>query len=83
MVRLTTQSRHIHLPPPVAGEQPTPYDGQVKIEAEWARLFGLSKQLLHDRLARGWSVRDALVTKARIYRRLSAKEGAGDAVSGH
>lgn len=52
-------------------------DGDTKSLTEWCREQGISKQLVLDRIGRGWSEKDAVMKPARTYRRLngSAKDG--------
>lgn len=65
MVQLTSRNRYLYLEP---GSPPSPWDGSTKTLEEWQNLTGISKQLIRDRINRGWSVRSALLTKARNYR---------------
>lgn len=72
MAALSKASRHIYLPVATEGEEPTEYDGQTKTLAEWASITFLSKQLIWDRLNRGYSARQALFYPRRPYTRKSA-----------
>lgn len=38
------------------------YDGKTQTIAEWAREYGISYTMLYQRIRRGWSVEDALLT---------------------
>ena len=38
------------------------FDGETHTQAEWSRLTGLNRYLIHDRLERGWSVYRTLTT---------------------
>lgn len=45
------------------------FNGETHTQAEWSRLTGLSKDLIHDRLERGWSVCRTLTTPPKEYNR--------------
>jgi hypothetical protein len=53
-------------------------DGEEKCLFEWveiAKQWGVSRQLIQDRMARGWSVEDAVFTKPRKYAARGKSEG--------
>lgn len=41
------------------------WDGETHTISTWARMYGLSAHVLRKRLARGWSIRDALTHETR------------------
>lgn len=45
------------------------FDGETHTQAEWSRLTGLNRYLIHDRLERGWSVYRTLTTPPKEYNR--------------
>lgn len=49
-------------------------DGEQKILADWAREYGLSVELILDRIKRGWTEERAIVTPARKYRGVKAQD---------
>lgn len=42
------------------------FNGETHTQAEWTRITGLSKDIIHDRLERGWSVERTLTTPVMI-----------------
>lgn len=41
------------------------FQGEEHTEAEWARILGVKKSLISNRLARGWSVEDTLTKEVQ------------------
>lgn len=44
------------------------FQGETLTQSEWARRTGLSKEVIHSRLKRGWSIEEALTTPATVGR---------------
>ena len=74
MAQLSKNNNYLYLDPHKRGENgellepASPWDCEIKILQEWSDLTGNSKQLIKDRINRGWSIRDAILTKSRPYR---------------
>jgi hypothetical protein len=49
------------------GDEASSYDGQEHTLQEWSDITGNSKQLIRDRIMRGWSERRAILTPSRPY----------------
>lgn len=45
------------------------FNGEEHTQAEWARILGVKKSLIVNRLARGWTVEDALSREVQIHAR--------------
>lgn len=45
------------------------FDGISMTQSQWAEAMGLTKNVIHDRLARGWTIPDALTTPIDISKR--------------
>ena len=45
------------------------YNGEIKCLTEWAKITGLSRRTLVNRLRHGWSIENAITTPARHYNR--------------
>ena len=45
------------------------FNGEEHTQAEWARILGVKKSLIVNRLARGWTLEDALSREVQIHAR--------------
>lgn len=52
-------------------------DGERRMLSDWAREYGISRQLLFDRIRRGWDVELAVVTPPRKYNASGCKGRCG------
>lgn len=50
-------------------------NGVTKSLTEWSREYGISKQLIFNRLSCGWSETDAVTRPKGNYRRLGGQDG--------
>lgn len=44
------------------------YNGETHSEAEWARILGAERNVIHDRLKKGWSIERTLSTPVKHYK---------------
>jgi predicted DNA-binding transcriptional regulator AlpA len=58
------------------------FNGVTDSVSGWARRLGMNRMTLYDRLKRGWTIKDAIMTPANTYTRKYTFKGITDTLSG-